>query len=235
MFLPEANNALQERFKKAAIFFSNELDSFVQQINTCNAITDNKEYAKTFTETLKTLFVEIATKQFVMQSLANGFVFSKYQAAKKNFITPAFTFNANSKKSTSSSKYSKNPELYDVLKELRDEISEETGEPAYMVVASKSLEEMANYLPHTKSELLQISGFGKAKVDKYGLQFLELIVTYCNHKNLASLIHTKPKTDKDKIKEEGLKPKTAINKIDTKEFSYNLFKQGKNLKKQSLK
>ncbi|MFY7963987.1 MAG: helix-turn-helix domain-containing protein [Chitinophagaceae bacterium] len=226
--LPEANSALQDRFKKAAIFFSNELENFSQQINACNAITDNKEYAKTFTETLKNLFVEITTKQFVMHSLQTGFVFSEYQKAKKNFITPQFNFNANSKKSASS-QHTSNPDLYEALRDLRNEICEATGEEVFMIAGSKSLEEMATYLPHTKSELMQITGFGKAKVEKYGLQFLELIVTYCNHKNLSSLVNTKTKSERDKIKTDNEKPKTAINKIDTKEFSFNLFKQGKTI------
>lgn len=227
--LPEENTALQERFKKAAIFFSNELENFVQQINACNAITDNKDYAKTFTETLKLLFIEIATKQFLMQSLQTGFLFNEYQKAKKGFTVPAFTFNANSRKTSSGYKHDANPDLYNVLKDLRDEICEQTGEPTYMVLASKSLEEMATYLPHTKSELLQISGFGKAKVEKYGLQFLELIVTYCSSKNLSSLINTKPKTGKEKAKNDLPKPAIATDKTDTKEISYNLFKTGKTI------
>ena len=108
------------------------------------------------------------------------------------------------------------------LTDLRDEICEETGEPVYMILSSKSLEEMVTYLPLNKTELLQISGFGQTKIKKYGHQFLEIIINYCSQNKLSSLIHTKEK--RKIIKEE--KDKIKKNKVDTKEVSYNLFREG---------
>jgi len=45
--LPENNDALQERFKKAAAYFSKELRQLIAFINTSPAITDNRDNAKT--------------------------------------------------------------------------------------------------------------------------------------------------------------------------------------------
>ena len=35
-----------------------------------------------------------------------------------------------------------------------------------------------NYLPQTLDELEKISGFGKAKIENYGQQFLDIITKY---------------------------------------------------------
>ena len=94
-----------------------------------------------------------------------------------------------------------------------------------MILSSKSLDEMATYLPLNKTDLLQISGFGKTKIKKYGHQFLELIIDYCFQKDLTSLVHTKEKTKNIKEEKETIKKI----KVDTKEVSYNLFKAGKSV------
>jgi hypothetical protein len=67
--LPENNDALQERFKKAAAYFSKELKGLVEMINTSPAITDNKDNAKNYGELLKQIFVLLATKQVVLSAL----------------------------------------------------------------------------------------------------------------------------------------------------------------------
>jgi ATP-dependent DNA helicase RecQ len=80
---------------------------------------------------------------------------------------------------------------------------------------------MAKYLPHTAQELKQITGFGDAKVDKYGQQFLDIILEYAAKNNLSSLIHEKPnkKEKKEKSVEKTNKESTTIQTL-------NLYKQG---------
>jgi ATP-dependent DNA helicase RecQ len=83
---------------------------------------------------------------------------------------------------------------------------------------------MSRYLPQTLVEIRKISGFGDAKTEKYGQQFLDIILEYCGEKNLSSLIHEKnPK--KEKKTESGEKKK----KIDTKAESFRLYKEGKSV------
>ena len=223
--LPENNSALQERFKKAAIYFSTVLIELITTINSSPIITDNKSIAKIITDLLKQTFISIHLKHHILNELENGFKFELYQTSKSQFTVPVFNINAYSNKSTSSYQHSSNSELYNTLKDLRDEICEETGEPVYMILSSKSLDEMATYLPLNKTDLLQISGFGKTKIKKYGHQFLELIIDYCFQKDLTSLVHTKEKTKNIKEEKETIKKI----KVDTKEVSYNLFKAGKSV------
>jgi ATP-dependent DNA helicase RecQ len=80
---------------------------------------------------------------------------------------------------------------------------------------------MVNYLPQTIDELIKISGFGKAKAEKYGERFLNIIVTYCTAHNLSSRIHEK--TPKRQRKEKGSP------KADTKFESLKLYKEGKSV------
>jgi ATP-dependent DNA helicase RecQ len=56
---------------------------------------------------------------------------------------------------------------------------------------------MTQYLPQTLTELKKVSGFGDAKIKKYGLGFLDIILTYAEERGLASTINRKePKKDK---------------------------------------
>jgi ATP-dependent DNA helicase RecQ len=93
-----------------------------------------------------------------------------------------------------------------------------------MVAGSKTLEEMATFLPQTVEQLEQISGFGKAKVDSYGADFLHLVNEYCAENNLTSNIEAKtPKRKRKETKE----PKGA--KVDTKAETLALYKEGKSV------
>src|ERR1019366_1257173 len=113
---------------------------------------------------------------------------------------------------------------YDVLKRWRDEICDKSGMPIYMVANRATLTEIATYLPRNKKDLLQISGFGKAKVDKYGDDILQAVEEYCTMNNIATNMVAKEANPKRERKEKNTEVKT-----DTKTLSYNLFKQGKTI------
>ena len=65
--------------------------------------------------------------------------------------------------------------LYIELKEWRLETAKANGVPAYVVFNNRTLAEIAAAQPATEDELLEISGVGPAKVEKYGADVLELI------------------------------------------------------------
>ncbi len=66
-------------------------------------------------------------------------------------------------------------ELFDKLRALRKEIASAQGVPAFVVFADATLRDMCEKLPQTPDELLQVSGVGYAKREKYGAAFLELL------------------------------------------------------------
>lgn len=73
---------------------------------------------------------------------------------------------------------SENPKLYENLRLLRNSIAKQSGVPAYVIFTDKTIKEMSMYLPENRQELLQISGVGEAKYEKYGSEFLEEIKRY---------------------------------------------------------
>ncbi|MEO9210700.1 MAG: helix-turn-helix domain-containing protein, partial [Ginsengibacter sp.] len=117
-----------------------------------------------------------------------------------------------------------NSELFDSLKRWRDMICNDSQLPIYMVANQNSLKEIATYLPFTKRDLMQISGFGKAKAEKYGDEIVEMVQDYCNQNNLDSNMHAKDANPKRERKEKSTEVKT-----DTKTISFNLFKEGKTI------
>lgn len=71
-----------------------------------------------------------------------------------------------------------NPELYEKLRELRNETARAMHVPAYVVFTDRTLLEMSGYLPVTREEMLAITGVAQAKYEKYGEQFMAVIRAY---------------------------------------------------------
>jgi len=68
--------------------------------------------------------------------------------------------------------------LFDQLRDLRKRIADEQGVPAYIVFGDASLVQMARDQPMDEAELLNITGVGRHKLDKYGSDFLDAIALY---------------------------------------------------------
>ena len=69
----------------------------------------------------------------------------------------------------------KDAELFKILRELRREIAAEEKVPPYMVFADKTLAGMCVMRPATRDEMLEVSGVGEHKLEKYGDRFLEIL------------------------------------------------------------
>ncbi len=65
--------------------------------------------------------------------------------------------------------------LFDKFRELRLEIAREESMPPYIIFSDKTLIDMAVKVPMSKSEMLNVSGVGENKFNKYGERFLALI------------------------------------------------------------
>jgi ATP-dependent DNA helicase RecQ len=70
------------------------------------------------------------------------------------------------------------PELFQKLRDLRKQIADEAGVPAYFIFADRTLLEMGSAMPQDEQQLLRINGVGEAKLAKYGAQFLGVIAEY---------------------------------------------------------
>ncbi|MDB5208227.1 MAG: family ATPase [Flavisolibacter sp.] len=220
VIVPEEDNELQDRLKKGAVWFTGEIKTITEAILQSPAVTDSTMHAKEYNEALREAFMQLSQQHYLMQSFGDGFTIDVYQRRKKSFTTPSFGVNAYAGAGEKKVDL-QHPTLFYSLKKLRDSLCAKKNLPIYLVASGKTLEEMANYLPQTVQELEQISGFGKAKVESYGQQFLEIIQAYAEERNLASTIVEKsPKRQR--------KEKTgAEKKTDTKAETFRLYQDGK--------
>ena len=82
------------------------------------------------------------------------------------------------KAGAASSLAEKDLELFEELRKLRMEIAKDEKIPPYMVFSDKTLAGMSAERPRTLDEMLDISGVGEFKLEKYGERFLEGIRQY---------------------------------------------------------
>jgi len=226
--LPEHNAALQDRIKKAAVYFDGELKTLLKFILSSPAVTDSKQYSMSYNEDIKDLFILLAQQAQIIAATKSGFTVDGYHEQKKKFVLSYFNVNAYAGASSYKKTDSPQPELHKQLRQLRDRICEKNGLPIYIVAGTSTIDEMVRYLPLTLEELRKITGFGDAKIDKYGLQFLDVIQRYCNEYELQSLIHEKPAKKEKKEKKEK-EEKASSKKVDTKQESFKLYKEGQSV------
>ena len=219
--LPEQSLTLQDRIKAASVYFADKLEKIAEQLPLSPAITDSRPSAFEYNDAIKEFHALLSIQLYNIRFCKSGFNADAFQQNKTGFKLPYFSVNAYA---THSSKKTDSPHplLYSQLKKLRDKICDTNDLPVFIVAGSSTLDELARYLPQSLKELEQISGFGKAKIDKYGKLFIDIILNYCQENNLDSLIREK------EIKK-PIKKKNTIEKPDTKLESFKLYKEGKSV------
>jgi ATP-dependent DNA helicase RecQ len=114
------------------------------------------------------------------------------------------------------------PDLLKELKRIRYEQAIKENVPAYIIFSDSTLVELASYLPLSERDLRKISGFGDAKLARYGKVFLQVIRHYCTQHQLSSKIDARPnKHHKQKTARE--------NPGESRQISLQMFKQGKSI------
>ncbi len=112
-------------------------------------------------------------------------------------------------------------DLFGELKQVRTAFAREENVPPYVIFSDATLIEMATYLPQTEDEMRKISGIGDLKLQKYGADFLEVIVDYCDRNNFSSRINLKsPK------RETKTRTKRDASGQTTYDVSLDMFKSG---------
>lgn len=71
-----------------------------------------------------------------------------------------------------------NSDLLDALKVLRKGIASKKSVPAYVIFTDATLIDMCKKCPETPDEMLEVSGVGRTKLEKFGKQFLEEIAKF---------------------------------------------------------
>ena len=65
--------------------------------------------------------------------------------------------------------------LWERLRACRKRLADAQGVPPYVIFHDRTLAEMAALRPATPADLLQVSGIGQAKLERYGQAFLAVL------------------------------------------------------------
>jgi hypothetical protein len=220
----ENNSGLQKRITDAANHFIPRLEKYIRELKSHPLNTEHKEAANPINEKLNELALALFNCNFYMQYCKQPFSVTGFLQHKLKYIQQRFGLTCYGVETKEPVGDLSNAELYDTLKRWRNIICKENDQPIYMVANQVSLQEIATYLPLTKKDLMQISGFGKAKAEKYGDEILETVQSFCDRHGLQTNMHAKPGDQKKERK-----PKSTESKPDTKTVSFELYKSGKNI------
>ncbi|GAB3922192.1 HRDC domain-containing protein [Larkinella terrae] len=178
--LPEENESLQERVRKAGDYFKNLISNELLPIfYSCPTDSDNKLVRETLLESLDELEKELSVKLYCFESCQTGFDALAYLKAR-NGAELAFQPNRKNKENrkTAFSEESggkSNGSLYKALTKWRDDLAGENDTAGYMVLPRKTILELTKSKPSTLDELLTVKGFGKTKVKMIGEEVLAII------------------------------------------------------------
>lgn len=221
----EHNDALQKRISDAANHFVPKLELYLKELRLNPIQTEHREIATVVNEKLNDLALALYNNIFYQQYCRQAFSVTGYLQHKLNYVQQRFNLTCYASEATAAAAAEQaNTELYETLKRWRNMVCKESGQPIYMVANQASLAEISTCLPLTKKDLMQISGFGKAKVEKFGDEILEAVESYCERYSLDTNMSAK-KNNSKKVK----KDKPVVDKPDTKTVSLKLFKSGKNV------
>ncbi len=220
----EKNELLQKRISDAAGHFVPKLNGYLNNIQNHPLITEHKETASVIDEYLLQLVQAVYATHYYLLFCAAPFSITAFLQYKLKFALPRFNISSYASGKKQAFGDIPNPELYDTLKRWRDMICGESGLPIYMVANQATLKEISTYLPFNKKDLQQLSGFGKAKAEKYGDDIIEAVESYCSRQNIESNMMAKEANPKKERKEKNVETKK-----DTKTTSFNLYKEGKNI------
>ncbi|MCM1502934.1 MAG: HRDC domain-containing protein [Bacteroidales bacterium] len=177
---PLDNGFLNERLNKAANYFSPVLEGIREFCIKVLALEiDNKETAKKVKEAGDELLAALEISCQTMQTIiVKGFSTEEYSRIR----TECMLVDRSKAKARKLKKIIRkegetsivNESLRNRLTEWRTRKFKEENVPAYNIMHQSTLLEIASLAPKTKEELLSIKGFGKAKLEKYGEEILNI-------------------------------------------------------------
>lgn len=216
--IPESNASIQERFVKAINYFSNQTKGVIESsLKALVFSTDNKTIEKDINKHFDTLEELLATKLLYFVGLKNEFNSEKYLELRGKSVFLAKEKPKKQRKAIVDG--TTNVELFELLRELRNDIADREDLVHFQIFTQKSLYAMCETLPISKQELKEVHGMGKTRIEKYGTEILKVIKSYCEENDIE--------TSSEPSVFEELKPKRQ--KGDTKKISLDLFKSGKSI------
>ena len=75
--------------------------------------------------------------------------------------------------------------LFQKLREVRRRLADAANMPPYIIFSDRTLLEMATFFPQSAARLLDISGVGQVKLQRYGEAFLAVLRMHCAEQGLS--------------------------------------------------
>lgn len=215
--MPEANEPLQARVRKAAAYFTEKLAGLLRDAGAIPTASDNQAVHKTASSQLQSVEEAFFVKNACFAACASGFSPPAYQRAVAN---AELDFAAKSAVAVSRSqakvpKDVPHPDLYRQLLQYREQTSRKLGVPPAEVLPNDSLRELVTFLPTDLQHVRHIHGIGKARLKRYGKDLCEIIAKYCAERNLTANLMTSANPP----------PQSS----DTKYLSFTLFRTGRTI------
>ncbi len=176
----ESNGMLQERIAKASTYFSGKVNVILESINSLPTHSDNKTVKKALESALDRIKNESSVKLACLKCSTSGFSVKNYLNAR----TSATLDQIIPQKKNPVPKFQSelpNPSdvvLFNRIRKWRDQKAKETGLRHYMIMHQKTVASISNLMPQHIGELSGIKGLGKAKIEKYGQEIIEIVNNY---------------------------------------------------------
>jgi hypothetical protein len=211
----ENNPALQERIRKACLYFAPKMEAILLMVPEGPIETDNKTVRKTLGEALERFRADGFVKKECLAVCEKGFRPGLYLETRAK---AAIEKNKEKKPAKPVQEFgaAKYPEFHAQIKAWRNRIADSLELPGHMVLPRRTLLEIADELPATRQALLKINGMGEKKVQRFGAEILEMTMSYRNKNNMA-IPCEEPVPAKSKAPAKG----------ESQKVSYELFLAGK--------
>ena len=218
--LPEESLELQERIKKGSVYLCIKLAELTYNpLKIVDLSCDNKETKNNIYKLWELCLGYVFEKLVLLKSNQNGFNSTQFLTTKANANIDFETEKNRLTKTQNPSNLTGNKsDLYASLKNWRDSVANEKDLEKYMVIAQKTLENLAEEKPRSKGQLAQISGLGNIKIKQYGDEILDIINEFCEANNIEA-----------KEIKEGTKSLRKLPKGSTQELSFTMFKEGNSI------
>ncbi|MGP1447191.1 MAG: helix-turn-helix domain-containing protein [Candidatus Limimorpha sp.] len=184
----EQNDQLQQRLVKGVSYFAVKLNDIVENLFDLPLKTDNKAINSQLEEILKQLKENVLLKQSCLNACAEGFNVRKYQETKSvKLLDAEKAANASIAMKDKKTEYGNDP-LLQALLNWRDEKSEETGLNKSGIAPVKSLKQIAKEQPVTLGALRRIEGMGKNRVNRYGIEIIDIVLRMTGQMSIEEAI-----------------------------------------------
>jgi sugar-specific transcriptional regulator TrmB len=219
----EENEKLQQRIVEASRYFSKGLNELTGIFVDHPFKTNNRSVSKKLDKYLKQAADIMKEASAKIDCCETGFRMIEFLKWKKRFTEIALSPRSCYSDQLRKKEETANLELSERLKEFRNQLADSENTPVYMIFSNTAIRNCCEMLPGDTDSLLEVSGFGKKKVEQFGKEIIEIVLEYCKEKDLIPKIIAKDeKKNKELFRKASSLSPTVLETIE-------LFRSGKNV------